>query len=84
MRRTKSGGYPTLPHARGRALTALAAELGAPRAGLLERLPWLGDWIVLRRVQALMRLRRLSSEFPRSFSPASTYEGGRAVDSGAP
>ena len=43
-----------LRRARGRALTLLAFErYGLKRRGILERLPWVGDYYFRRRMEAL-------------------------------
>jgi hypothetical protein len=52
MRRRRHTSYPKLPRARGPALTRLAWELQVPRAGFWEHVPWLGDWLLRRRIRA--------------------------------
>lgn len=55
--------FPKLPKARGQRLSWLAEELGCPRAGFWEHLPWLGDSLLRRRIRTT-RLVRLAADRP--------------------
>jgi hypothetical protein len=50
--------FPRLRPARGARLSALAVDLACPRAGFWEGLPWIGDWLLRRRIRRTRIMQR--------------------------